>query len=287
MRPGTIVVGTDGSPSGMTAVRWAAETAEYSGRPLEVVVAYHWEVPGRWYGSTREVSVAADERAGAIAALAVAEARVVAPHIEVSTSLLPGDPAAALLGLAGEAGMVVVGSRGRGGFSGLLLGSVSTHVATHARSPVTVVRGRTENRFDPVVVGINVMHPTEGALDLAFEHASARRCPLHVVAAHPVALPSSPIGTPPVMYEPQLVRAELHAELVRHTTTWRGKYSDVPVEHTLVEGSPSTVLVDQSHHAQLVVIGARRHGELAGLLLGSAGLYLLHHATCPVLVASG
>lgn len=287
MKPGTIVVGTDGSPIGMAAVRWAAETAEYSRRPLDIVVAYHWEVPGRWYDSTHEVAAAADERAGAIAATAAAQARSVAPHIEVTSSLLPGDPAQVLLGVAGEAGMLVVGNRGRGGFSGLLLGSVSAHLAARARCPVTVVRGHTENRFDPVVVGINVMHPTERYLDLAFEQAAARRCPLHAVAAHPVLLPSSPIGTPPVMHEPQQVRDELHAELVRYTATWCGKYPDVPVEHAVVDGSPGAVLVERSRDAQLVVVGAQRRSEIAGVLLGSVGTHLMHHAACPVLVARG
>src|SRR5438045_6046396 len=112
MRSGTIVVGTDGSPNGMTAVRWAAETAEYTRRPLEVVVAYHWEVPGRWYGSVREVTAAADERAGAIAASAAVEAQKVAPHAEVSTALLLGDPAPVLLRLTDDASVLVVGNRG-------------------------------------------------------------------------------------------------------------------------------------------------------------------------------
>src|SRR3989442_13070974 len=55
MRPAKIVVGTDGSPSGTSAVRWAAGAAEREGRPLEIVVAYHWQVPGRWYGSVSDV----------------------------------------------------------------------------------------------------------------------------------------------------------------------------------------------------------------------------------------
>jgi nucleotide-binding universal stress UspA family protein len=287
MRAGTIVVGTDGSPSGMTAVRWAAETAEQLGRPLEIVVAYHWEVPGRWYGSVREVTAAADERAGAIAGLAAAEAEAVAPHVEVGASLLLGDPAPVLLGLAGDADLLVVGNRGRGGFSGLLLGSVGVHVATHARCPVAVVRGHTQNRFDPVVLGADVAHSAERAIGLAFEQAAARHCPLRAVTAHAVPLPPSPIGIPPVTYEPQRVRDELHAELVRRTAGWCGKYPDVPVEQAVVDGSSGAVLVDESRRAQLIVVGTRAHGALSGWLLGSVGLYLLHHAACPVLIARG
>jgi nucleotide-binding universal stress UspA family protein len=287
MRSETIVVGTDGSPSGMAAVRWAAETAEYTGRPLEVVVAYHWEMPGRWYGSVDDVTAAADERAGTIAAAAAAQAQAIAPHTQVTTTLRLGDPAPVLLGLAGDASMLVLGNRGRGGFRGLLLGSVSVHVATHAHCPVAVVRGRTENRFDPVVVGVDVTHSTERAIALAFEQAAARRCPLHAITAHAVPLPPSPIGIPPMTYEPQAVRDELHAELVQRTAGWCGKYPDVPVEQAVVDGGPGAVLVDQSRRAQLVVVDTRGHGGLSGWLLGSTGLHLLHHAACPVLIARG
>ncbi len=177
MRPAKIVVGTDGSPSGTSAVRWAAGAAEREGRPLEIVVAYHWQVPGRWYGSVSDVMAAADERAGAIGTAATVEAQAAAPHVEVTTSLLLGDPAPVLLRAAGGASLLVVGNRGRGGFSGLLLGSVGVHVATHARCPVTVVRGRAENPFGPVVVGVDGSGTADVAVGLAFEQAAERDCP--------------------------------------------------------------------------------------------------------------
>jgi nucleotide-binding universal stress UspA family protein len=287
MRSGTIVVGTDGSPSGTSAVRWAAGTAEFTGRPLEIAVAYHWQMPGRWYGNVDDLTAAADERAGAIAAAAATEAQQVAPHTRVMTTLRLGDPAPVLLGLAKDASMLVVGNRGHGGFSGLLLGSVGVHVATHAHCPVALVRGRAEDRFSPVVVGVDVAHSSERPISLAFEQAAARHCPLHAITAHAVPLPPSPIGIPPVTYEPQAVRDELYAELVRQTAGWCGKYPDVAVEEAVVDGGPGAVLVDQSRRAQLVVVGTRGHGGMSGWLLGSTGLHLLHHAFCPVLIARG
>jgi nucleotide-binding universal stress UspA family protein len=287
MRSAKVVVGTDGSAGGMTAVRWAAETAELTQRPLEVVVAYHWEVPGRWYGSVRELTAAADERAGAIAVAAAAEAARVAPHVEVTTALLLGDPAPVLLRTAEDADLLVVGSRGRGGFSGLLLGSVSIQVATHAHCPVAVVRGHPDHRFDPVVVGVDVTHPNDRTIGLAFEQAAARHCPLQAITAHAVPLPPSPIGLPPMTYEPQGVRDALLADLIGQTATWGGKHPDVPLDHAVVDGSPRAVLVDRSREAQLVVVGCRGHGGLGPRLLGSLGVYLLHHAACPVLIARG
>jgi nucleotide-binding universal stress UspA family protein len=287
MRPANIVVGTDGSPSGTAAVRWAAGAAERGGCTLEIVVAYHWQVPGRWYGSADELMAAADERTGAIATAAAAEARAAAPHVEVTTSLLLGDPAPVLLKEADGASMLVVGNRGRGGFSGLLLGSVGVHVATHARCPVVVVRGRPENPFGPVVVGVDGSESADAAVGLAFEQAAERHCPLHAVTAHAVPLPPTPIGLPPIAHEPQQARTELRRQLLHQLAGWCAKYPDVPTDGEVVAGSAGAVLVDESRRAQLVVVGTRGYGELSGLLLGSVGLRLLHHADCPVLIARG
>jgi len=249
------------------------------------VVAYHWQVPGRWYGSVSDVMAAADERVGAIGTAATVEAQAAAPHVEVTTSLLLGDPAPVLLRAAGGASLLVVGNRGRGGFSGLLLGSVGVHVATHARCPVTVVRGRAENPFGPVVVGVDGSGTADVAVGLAFEQAAERDCPLHAITAHAQPLPPSPIGLPPLTYEPDRVRQELRRHLVQQLTDWCAKYPDVAADGEVVAGGPGAALVDRSRNAQLVVVGARGHGGFSGLLLGSVGLHLLHHAGCPVLVA--
>ena len=285
MTPGEIVVGTDGSPHGTTAVRWAAGAAERGRRPLRVVVACHWQVPGRWYGTVGELTAAADERSGGIATDAVAVARAAAPHVEVDCSVLLGEPAPVLLKVAEEASLLVVGHRGRGGFGGLLLGSVGMQVATHAHCPVAVVRGRSENVFGPVVVGVDTMHPTDSAIGLAFEQAAERHCPLHAITAHAVPLPPTPIGIPPVTYEPERERDEQRRQLAQQLAGWCTKYPDVAAECEAVDGGPGAVLVDRSQGAQLVVVGTRTQSGLRGMLLGSVGLHLLHHAGCPVLIA--
>ena len=284
MRPAKIVVGTDGSPSGTTAVRWAAGVAERGGRPLHVVVAYHWQVPGRWYG-IGSGPIAAEERAGAIAAAATAEARSAAPHVEVTNSLVLGDPAPVLLDAAEGASMLVVGNRGRGGFGGLLLGSVGVHVATHARCPVAVVRGRPENPFGPVVVGVDGSAPADAAVALAFEQAADRRCPVHAVRAQTVPLPPLRVGLPPITHEPTRVRNELRRQLVQQLAGWCAKYPDVAADCEVVTGSPGAVLVDESRRAQLVVLGIRGRGSRGGFLPGGVGPRVLHHAQCPVLIA--
>jgi nucleotide-binding universal stress UspA family protein len=85
--------------------------------------------------------------------------------------------------------------------------------------------------------------------------------------------------------QPDSERDALRTELGQQLAGWRAKYPDVAADFEVVEGSPGGVLVDRSRAAQLVVVGTRTHDALSGLLLGSVGIHLLHHAECPVLIA--
>jgi nucleotide-binding universal stress UspA family protein len=179
--------------------------------------------------------------------------------------------------------MLVVGSRGGGGFASLLAGSVSVRVATKAPCPVVVVRG--DGHGDAVVVGVDGSAPADFATGIAFEEAARRGCPLIAVRAFTVSLPPWTIGPPPVEYDPAKVEADLHREMISNLAGRRDKYPDVPVEYAIGRGSAGAVLTTWSRQAQLVVVGTRGHGATVGLLLGSVGLQLIHHADCPVLIA--
>src|SRR5690349_2922579 len=124
-----IVVGVDGSASSRAALRWAAAQAERSGAPLRVLLGYHWRMPGT-FDTSAELEQAAKDQAQLVVDEAVAEARAIAPDVTVTGHAVLGNAAAALLRAAEDAGLLVVGTRGHGGFAGLLLGSVSQHVAT-------------------------------------------------------------------------------------------------------------------------------------------------------------
>ncbi|GAB3902334.1 hypothetical protein GCM10027612_67310 [Microbispora bryophytorum subsp. camponoti] len=136
---GPIVVGTDGSPAATAAVRWAADDAARRGCPLRFVsVVDHWA-----YGIPKfPVSGGDPLTAHAERALSAAEAvaRERQPDVEISTEIIEGIPSRVLRDKAKEAVEIVLGSRGFGGFAGLVIGSVSTHVAGQARCPVVVVR---------------------------------------------------------------------------------------------------------------------------------------------------
>jgi nucleotide-binding universal stress UspA family protein len=181
--------------------------------------------------------------------------------------------------------MVVVGSRGGGGFASLLAGSVSVQVATHAPCLVTVVRGRPDNDTGPVVVGVDGSPSADFAIGVAFEQAARRGCALRIVRAFGTPVSPWTLGITPLRYDYDKVATHLNDQLVTHIAGWRNKYSDVPVQLIVERSSAGALLTAMSWRAQLVVVGTRGHGAPGSLLLGSVGLQLLHHAECPVLIA--
>ena len=139
--PGEIVVGVDGSEPSLDALRWAAHQAALTGVPLRVVMA--WQLPVT-YGYPVPYPDDFDPEADTERALAEAVTTALGanPVIEVHSEVVQGPPAPALLAASKGAGLLVVGSRGHGAFSGMLLGSVSEHCAHHAGCPVVIIRHR-------------------------------------------------------------------------------------------------------------------------------------------------
>jgi nucleotide-binding universal stress UspA family protein len=136
-----VVVGVDGSDCSQDALRFAIEEARMRGASLHVVTA--WSIPTNLYASGYASSVDADtfrEAAEATSTHALERAHEIAPDLTVDAETPEEHAVTALLSAAEHADLLVVGSRGRGGFARLLLGSVSTQLAQHARCPVTIVR---------------------------------------------------------------------------------------------------------------------------------------------------
>ncbi len=135
-----IVVGVDGSPSSMTALRWAILQAELTGCEVEAVTA--WRLPSR-YGFAAVTDRATDFEGDARKVLADAlnEVSSVEPDVLIRSSVVEGHAAEVLVRAARGADMLVVGSRGHGGFTGSVLGSVSQYCVHHALCPVLVIRG--------------------------------------------------------------------------------------------------------------------------------------------------
>jgi nucleotide-binding universal stress UspA family protein len=138
-----IVVGVDGSPGSRRALQWAADEAAQ--RSAEVVIVHAWHLPpGAYvpYVPAAAITVGMMQEDSA-KLLAEAEASITMPDgIRVRHVVVEGSPATRLLEQAADSALLVVGSRGRGGFTGLLLGSVSQQCAHHAPCPVVIVPPR-------------------------------------------------------------------------------------------------------------------------------------------------
>jgi nucleotide-binding universal stress UspA family protein len=280
----TIVVGTDGSDGSKTAVRWAAREAERRGAQLRIVHAFDWEWHAARYSVGSEYLDEARQHADAVTAAATDEARAVAPAIHIKVDAVIGNPVPQLLDSAAGADLLVVGNRGRGCFASLWLGSVSQRVALHAPCPVVVVRG--DSDAGVVAVGVDDSPAAEQALDAAFTAAAERGCGVVVIHTY---LPPTPLWLASDVSAVEVETPEQDAiereRLENQLVPWREKFPDVPVETVISHASAAAVLVGVSKRAQLVVVGSRGHGALAGVLLGSTGMQLVHHADCPVLIA--
>jgi nucleotide-binding universal stress UspA family protein len=231
--------------------------------------------------------VMADAKANAesLIAAAVATASRIAPDIEVRGQAVRGHAAHMLVKASADGATIVVGNRGRGDFASLLLGSVSQHVALHAHGPVVVVRGRSDPHSGPIVVGVDGSLESQHALQLAFEEAAMRGTDVAAVRAYGLLGPSYSPDVPGFIEDSEQRQDAEMTALAADVASWARKYPDVHISCSAIAGSPAQVLSDQSSKARLVVVGTRGHGGFTGLLLGSVGLHLLHHANCPVLVA--
>ncbi|MFI5797901.1 universal stress protein [Streptomyces sp. NPDC051677] len=281
-----IVVGVDGSEPSLRAVDWAADEAALRALPLRLVYASLWE---RYEGESLADALGKPSEqvtAEDIVRTAAQRAHLRRPDVAVSTDVLPEEPEYALVHEGGSASALVLGTRGRSGFVEMLLGSVSLTVAAHADCPVIVLRGSHDNQVRAgargrVVVGIGEKATDSAALRFAVEEAKLRhatldavrawRCPAHETTDHPLLA-----GEPARLHEQHAT--EVLDKALKNTP------ADVDVRRRTVEGHARRVLLDASHEADLLVVGARRNPGRLGLQLGRVAHAVLHHSACAVAV---
>ncbi|WP_371799040.1 universal stress protein [Streptomyces sp. NBC_01707] len=286
-----VVVGVDGSASSLDAVDLAAREARLRGCGLKVVHAFIWpmmHVPlgpsslGPPEGGLRNI-------ANRMVAEAVERARSAEPELEITNAVVTGEPLTVLEAQSRKAELVVVGSRGMGGFVGLLLGSTAVHLAAHGQCPVLVVRKqvRPARQF---LLGVDGSPAGDGAVQFAFAEAALHGVGIVALRAWTPWNTTAPPPQDPAMpysYEPGML-ADGEERLVTEALAGHSeRYPSVAVEHKVVRGATREVLIDASREAGLLVLGARGRGGFAGLLLGSVSQALLHHAHCPVAVVRG
>ncbi|MGH8881318.1 MAG: universal stress protein, partial [Stackebrandtia sp.] len=279
-----VLVGVDGSPGSLKAVEFAVFEAELRRRPLVVFRALPTPVVDAAIGMTPQFLEVTEENRTAAWSLVdsvIAHVAEQAPGLsvtgEVTESIAVG---AAIIDRSRDCELVVVGSRGRGGFSDLLLGSTSSQVAVHAECPVVVVRpphGEPGAYRGKIVVGVDDSMTSQPALAFGFDEASRRGVSL--VAIHVFAHPD------PRHADPDRVVAEESRMLAEALAGWQGRYPDVKVVKVVKPGSARRLLCDLSTGAALLAVGSRGRGGFTGMIFGSTSLAILHHATVPVAVA--
>ncbi|MGW5342958.1 universal stress protein [Streptomyces sp. NPDC004050] len=285
---GLVIVGADGSASSLVAVEAAAREARWRDAGLRIVHAFHWPaacVP-LWGAPPMPDEGEVRKMAEGLLAEAVERARTVAPSVDFTHAVVTGDPVTVLEAQSRAAELVVVGSRGMGGFVGLMVGSTAVRLAAHGRCPVLVVRDSPEPA-GPIVLAVDGSRAGAAAVDFAFAEAALRGVGL--VALHAWTTWNAPVPPPQDPSEPyasapgMLARAEERL-LAEALAGRRERYPDVPVEHRVVHGATREALIEASSTAQLLVVGARGRGGFSGLLLGSVSQAVLHHAHCAVAV---
>ena len=280
-----IVAGTDGSEESLRAVGWAAREAALRGAPLRIVgtaellprMSPRAGASGSRYDTVTDVLDKDRDRALATAAERAAKA---AAGVLIDTDELTGPTAQAITAAGSGALMLVLGSRGIGAFTALVLGSVSRYAASHASSPVVVVRDESPAPHHLVGVGIADTESCRDALTFALEEASLRHAGLHAI--HSWRTPQSEItraGPIPTESGAQAA-ADADSQLAGLLDECRAKYPDVKVTHEVVHGHPGRALAGLSARTDLVVIG-RRPGTPGP---GSVRHALLNHAHGPVAV---
>ncbi|MET9954322.1 universal stress protein [Streptomyces sp. NPDC006339] len=293
-----VVVGVDGSEHSRRALEWALGAARRLKAPLTVA---HVRSDALQLGSARIASLGTEPTLPdtVVDALAL-EVGPRAEGLDVRYASLDGSVVDALSEAARDARLLVVGSRGRGGFTSLLLGSTSRTLAASAPCPVVVVPHEARaaslesgSGAGRVLLGLHPEETPDEVVDFAFRAARSRGVPLEVVTAYPVppspalliGAPAPALQVPPPMPDetPDLVDATARHQEER-LRPFTERHPEVEVIPAVTPADAAGRLVEDSHDAGLLVVGRHRRHRVEALLVGSVTHAVLHHAACPVAV---
>jgi nucleotide-binding universal stress UspA family protein len=269
------VVGVDGSDHSRMALRWAAAAADAVGVPVRAVQS--WIHPRAAVLPIAPVPLSADEMdeqtREAITAVAT---HTLGSSAAVTIDVLRGQPAGALLQAVTPDSVLVLGSRGLGGFAGLLLGSVSQECVEYGSCPVVVVRtDRVVGEGDVILAGKDGSAGAQRALAWAQALASATGAGLHAVHAWRAIESERPPRT----------GERLRSRAADAVQGWTQQVGD-EIESDEMEGDPRDVLVRAAERLApaLTVVGRRGAGGLRSMRLGSTANHLVRHSTTNVAV---
>lgn len=282
-----IVVGVDGSDAAMSAARWAASFAQKIDAPVELV--HGMPRTGSMFtdpASAIHAAVLAEHREHAITILKQAEEELRAAFRGLDVSTLRFDePVDELLTVRSRtAQMVVLGSDMISPATALLVGSTTLAVGAHSACPVVAWRGDRETVSElPIVLGVDRALTGPAAFEAAFEFAS--RVGAGIKAVHAWSQFGRPAGVAnPLLIDWDGLEAMQWQELLHVVEPWAERYPDVPVTYFVDPEGAGKALIKHTADAQLMVVGSRGRKPLAGALLGSTSLNMLHHCPTPVML---
>lgn len=277
-------VAVDGSRTSGHALGWAAEAARVHGGALEVATVFG--TSGRPFGSSRGIPADRDPEDVVVERQTVLLDEYLPDRdgLRVRHAVLLGHPAEQLVRAEPAPDLLVLGTRGMGGFVGLLVGSTAHQVIEHASSPVVVVPDTERPPRSPrrIVAGVDGSRVSRRAVAWAADEARARDATLRVVTAYtsgvtaPEPQPAAVLGDPVAARDAaEQVAIGALADLVADglQATWSAE-----------EGRAHRVLLDRAEEADLLVVGAPAADHLGPMQLGSVAHLLLKHARVPVAV---
>lgn len=281
---GTIVVGIDNSPESNTAIEWARAVA---GPDDKIVLLHAWQLPVVT-GYDMVVTVDPHE-IEQYAKEAVDDTVSRIDDARVIPVVHQGHPGRSLIAEADErnAGLIVVGHRGNSRVS-MMLGSTTNYVLHHTRRPVVVIRGEHVSPPERVVVGVDAHD-----LDDSSENESVRALRFayslpgvhHVRVVHAWFLPALAIGMfADVSADLDAMDAAAQAAIERVLESAGPPPEGVTVVGEPIRGTPEFGLIEESHDADLVILGSRGRGGFKGLLLGSTSAAVAAHSHSPVVI---
>ena len=284
----TIVVGYDRTLPGERALGIATREADRRSANLIVITAYHWLTPPESGALTAASDIEATARKAAeeISENGARHARALHPDLSVEPRAVAGYAGSVLAAASHSADLLVVGNRGTGGFHGQLLGSTSWRTLAEACCPVIVVRGDALDAHHRIVAAVDIDENCDAVLDFAFEEASRRGAGLTVTSVWDEPwIAAYGQQDPGIVEDVARIEREREDRLAALVRSVGQRYPATSAFHQIATGSTAGLLVDASQHADLLITGARRHGEgRHGMQIGPVTQSLLHHAKCPVAV---
>jgi nucleotide-binding universal stress UspA family protein len=272
----TIVVGIDGSSESLAALQWAVEEGRATHSEVKALMAWNWldqvDVGEPGFSARYDETDARRALDEAIAGVA---------GDDVSREVICDLAVPALQDASVAAELLVMGARGKGGFAGLRLGSVSERLLETAACPVAVIREDAPGRKDgPVVVGIDGSAAATAALDWAVRAAVGRGTTLDIV--HAWTIPAA--AASPFVVTPDISMFEDAARGILDDAAERARDAGAEVTTHTAVGGITGLLLERSQDAALITVGSRGRGRILGTLLGSVSRQVVHHASCPVVV---